>query len=100
MPGGPGFAGAAEIELPTRIDRVTVYPDGAVVTRLGRAELLQGASQQLDGEQALIRWLAEQIEEHTPDKDPEPSAATRIAEVGKRSTSSFIAAPGPSARRG
>jgi len=41
----PGFAGAAEIELPTRIDRVTVYPDGAVVTRLGRAELLQGASQ-------------------------------------------------------
>ncbi len=41
----PGFAGAAEIELPTRIDRVTVYPDGAVVTRLGKAELLQGASQ-------------------------------------------------------
>ncbi|MES2536826.1 MAG: exodeoxyribonuclease V subunit beta [Pseudomonadota bacterium] len=26
------------------------------------AELLQGASQQLDGEQALIRWLAEQID--------------------------------------
>jgi uncharacterized protein (TIGR02231 family) len=41
----PGFAAAAEIELATRIDRVTVYPDGAVVTRLGRAELLQGASQ-------------------------------------------------------
>lgn len=41
----PGFAAAAEIDLPTRIDRVTVYPDGAVVTRLGRAELLQGASQ-------------------------------------------------------
>ncbi len=41
----PGFAAAAEIELPTRIDRVTVYPDGAVVTRLGKAELLQGASQ-------------------------------------------------------
>lgn len=41
----PGFATGAEIELPTRIDRVTVYPDGAVVTRLGKAELLQGASQ-------------------------------------------------------
>jgi uncharacterized protein (TIGR02231 family) len=41
----PGLAGAAETELSSRIDRVTVYPDGAVVTRLGRAELLQGASQ-------------------------------------------------------
>lgn len=41
----PSFAGAAEIELASRIDRVTVYPDGAVVTRLGRAELLEGASQ-------------------------------------------------------
>ena len=26
----PGFAGAAETELASRIDRVTVYPDGAV----------------------------------------------------------------------
>lgn len=41
----PSLASAAEIELPTRVDRVTVYPDGAVVTRLGKAELLQGASQ-------------------------------------------------------
>lgn len=41
----PSFAGAAETELASRIDRVTVFPDGAVVTRLGRAELLQGASQ-------------------------------------------------------
>ncbi len=29
----------------------------------------------------IVAWLAEQIEEHTPDKDPEPSAATRIAEA-------------------
>ncbi|MFZ6748104.1 exodeoxyribonuclease V subunit beta [Undibacterium sp. Ren11W] len=29
------------------------------------AELLQNASQQLDGEQAVIRWLAEQIENET-----------------------------------
>lgn len=41
----PGLAGAAETELSSRIDRVTVYPDGAIVTRLGKAELLQGASQ-------------------------------------------------------
>ncbi|SFJ48294.1 conserved hypothetical protein [Bosea sp. OK403] len=41
----PSFAAAAEMDLASRIDRVTVYPDGAVITRLGRAELLQGASQ-------------------------------------------------------
>lgn len=41
----PGLAAAAETDLDSRIDRVTVYPDGAVVTRLGKAALLQGASQ-------------------------------------------------------
>lgn len=41
----PSLAGAAEIELASRIDRVTVYPDGAVVTRLGKASLLEGVSQ-------------------------------------------------------
>ncbi|SFD48799.1 conserved hypothetical protein [Bosea sp. CRIB-10] len=41
----PSFAGAAEIELASKIDRVTVYPDGAVVTRLGKASLLEGVSQ-------------------------------------------------------
>lgn len=41
----PSFASAAEIDLSSRVDRVTVYPDGAVVTRLGRAELLAGSSQ-------------------------------------------------------
>lgn len=41
----PSLAGAAETELASRIERVTVYPDGAVVTRMGKAELLQGASQ-------------------------------------------------------
>lgn len=41
----PGMAAAAETDLDSRIDRVTVYPDGAVVTRLGKATLLQGASQ-------------------------------------------------------
>ncbi|WP_395826233.1 exodeoxyribonuclease V subunit beta [Collimonas sp.] len=33
------------------------------------AELLQSASQQLDGEQALIRWLAEQIDNDTDGGD-------------------------------
>ncbi|MFC5421416.1 mucoidy inhibitor MuiA family protein [Bosea eneae] len=41
----PSLAGAAEIELASKIDRVTVYPDGAVVTRLGKASLLEGVSQ-------------------------------------------------------
>lgn len=41
----PGLASAAEAELTSRIDRVTVFPDGAVVTRLGKADLLQGVSQ-------------------------------------------------------
>lgn len=41
----PSLAGAAEIELVSKIDRVTVYPDGAVVTRLGKASLLEGVSQ-------------------------------------------------------
>ncbi|MCR4519843.1 MULTISPECIES: mucoidy inhibitor MuiA family protein [Bosea] len=41
----PGLASAAETELASRIDRVTVFPDGAVVTRLGKADLLQGVSQ-------------------------------------------------------
>jgi uncharacterized protein (TIGR02231 family) len=41
----PSLVGAAEIELASKIDRVTVYPDGAVVTRLGKASLLEGVSQ-------------------------------------------------------
>lgn len=41
----PGLAAAAETELSSRIDRVTVFPDGAVVTRLGKADLMQGVSQ-------------------------------------------------------
>ena len=40
-------------------------PDGErrLTNVLHLAELLQAASQQLDGEQALIRWLAQQIDE-------------------------------------
>ena len=39
-----GAAFADDVELSTRVDRVTVYPDGAIVTRIGRTELMQGVS--------------------------------------------------------
>lgn len=50
-----------ELALPARLLR---EPGGErrLTNLLHLAELLQSASQQLDGEQALIRWLAEQIE--------------------------------------
>ena len=42
----PSFtASAADVEMASKIDRVTVYPDGAVVTRLGKTERRQGGSQ-------------------------------------------------------
>jgi len=50
-----------QLELPSRL---LAEPGGErrLTNVLHLAELLQGASLQLDGEQALIRWLAEQIE--------------------------------------
>lgn len=36
---------AADVDLASKIERVTVYPDGAVVTRTGKASLAAGASQ-------------------------------------------------------
>lgn len=39
-----GPAGAAEIEAASRVDTVTVYPDGASVTRIAIVELPTGAS--------------------------------------------------------
>ncbi|MEY2653179.1 MAG: hypothetical protein RLZZ524_206, partial [Pseudomonadota bacterium] len=49
-----------ELDLPARW---LAKPDGErrLTNLLHLAELLQGAAAQLDGEQALIRWLAEQI---------------------------------------
>ena len=35
-------AQAADIEVPSRIDSVTVYPDGATVTRIVKADLIAG----------------------------------------------------------
>ena len=50
-----------ELDLPARL---LAAPGGerSLTNLLHLAELLQRASEQLDGEQALIRWLAEQIE--------------------------------------
>ncbi|MEW9899042.1 exodeoxyribonuclease V subunit beta [Chitinivorax sp. PXF-14] len=50
-----------ELDLPARL-LATPGGERRLTNLLHLAELLQGASQQLDGEQALIRWLAEQIE--------------------------------------
>jgi uncharacterized protein (TIGR02231 family) len=76
----PGLAGAAETELSSRIDRVTVYPDGAVVTRLGRAELLQGASQ------IVLRGLPATIDPASIRVEGKGSAAFSIGAVDVRLT--------------
>jgi exodeoxyribonuclease V beta subunit len=48
-----------DLQLPAALLQ---QPGDARTNLLHLAELLQSASRQLDGEQALIRWLAEQIE--------------------------------------
>ena len=50
-----------ELQLPAMLLRQT-GGERRLTNLLHLAELLQSASRQLDGEQALIRWLAEQIE--------------------------------------
>lgn len=40
----PSLAMSADLEISSRVDRVTVYPDAALVTRLGTVELPAGAS--------------------------------------------------------
>ncbi len=50
-----------ELDLPATLIRST-GGERPLTNLLHLAELLQAASQQLDGEQALLRWLAEQIE--------------------------------------
>ena len=50
-----------ELALPAQLFQQT-GGERRLTNLLHLAELLQGASQQLDGEQALIRWLAEQID--------------------------------------
>lgn len=76
----PGFASAAETELASRIDRVTVYPDGAVVTRLGKAELLQGASQ------LVLRGLPATIDPASFRVEGKGSGAFSVGAVDVRTT--------------
>jgi hypothetical protein len=40
----PHFAAAADIDVASRIDHVTVFPDGAAVTRTARAEVPIGST--------------------------------------------------------
>jgi len=50
-----------QLDLPARLLRMS-GGERALTNLLHLAELLQAASQQVDGEHALIRWLAEQID--------------------------------------
>ena len=50
-----------ELDLPARLLALPAGGERALTNLLHLAELLQNESQRLDGEQALIRWLAEQL---------------------------------------
>ena len=76
----PGLASAAETELSSRIDRITVYPDGAVVTRLGKAELLQGVSQ------VVLRGLPATIDPASIRVDGKGDGAFSVGAVDVRVT--------------
>ena len=53
--GTAGAVSAAEIEATSRIDSVTVYPDGATVTRIIRVDLSKGDATVLAGEVRTFR---------------------------------------------
>jgi uncharacterized protein (TIGR02231 family) len=74
----PSLAGAAEIELASKIDRVTVYPDGAVVTRLGKASLLEGVSQ------IVLRGLPASVDPASIRVEAQGSGAFSIGAVDVR----------------
>lgn len=76
----PSLASAAETELASRIDRVTIYPDGAVVTRLGKAELLQGVSQ------VVLRGLPATIDPASIRIEGKGSGAFSVGAVDVRTT--------------
>ncbi len=73
-----GAAFAADLDLASRIDRVTVYPDGAVVTRLGQASLGAGASQ------IVLRGLPATIDPASIRVEGKGSAAFSIGAVDVR----------------
>ncbi|MGX1786204.1 mucoidy inhibitor MuiA family protein [Bosea sp. NPDC055332] len=74
----PSLAGAAEVELASKIDRVTVYPDGAVVTRLGKASLLEGVSQ------IVLRGLPASVDPASIRVEAQGSGAFSIGAVDVR----------------
>ncbi|MGL5362777.1 MAG: mucoidy inhibitor MuiA family protein [Bosea sp. (in: a-proteobacteria)] len=76
LPLGPAFA--ADLDLATKIDRVTVYPDGAVVTRQGQANLSAGVSQ------IVLRGLPATIDPASIRVEGKGSAAFSIGAVDIR----------------
>jgi uncharacterized protein (TIGR02231 family) len=73
-----GDARAADLDLASTIDRVTVYPDGAVITRLGQASLAAGVSQ------IVLRGLPAAIDPASVRVEGQGSAAFSIGAVDVR----------------
>jgi uncharacterized protein (TIGR02231 family) len=76
----PALAIAADIELASRIDRVTVFPDGAVVTRLEPLDLSAGAST------LVLRGLPATIDPASIRVEGEGSASFAIGGIDVRAT--------------
>ena len=57
-----------ELDLPARLLNQT-GGERSLTNLLHLAEIVQGASENLDGEQSLIRWLAEQIQDEDSNTD-------------------------------
>ena len=69
---------AADIDLASKIERVTVYPDGAVVTRNARASLMAGTSQ------VVLRGLPATIDPASIRVEGQGNAAFAIGAVDVR----------------
>src|SRR4051812_9477315 len=76
----PALAFAADVEVTSRIDRVTVFPDAAVVTRLGPVELPSGASS------LVFRGLPASLDPASIRVEGEGSAAFAIGGIDVRAT--------------
>jgi uncharacterized protein (TIGR02231 family) len=74
----PSLALAADLDLTSRIDRVTVFPDAAVVTRVAPVELYAGAST------LVLRGLPTTIDPASIRVEGEGSAAFAIGGVDTR----------------
>src|SRR3712207_9374117 len=74
----PGLAAAADAELASRIDRVTVFPDAAVVTRVAPLDLASGAST------LVLRGLPASLDPASIRVEGEGSAAFAIGGIHMR----------------